>query len=242
MSGEMVTSLGNGFTNLILNEFVASRVGCKLVGFVEGDDGLFAGTGPVPKVSDYEEIGFTMKMAKRDSVLEASFCGIVCGQDYVNVIDPIKNLVKFGWTHSAQMHSKKRKVQMGLLRAKAYSLYYEAPQCPLTSVFAKRVLELTKGVKPIFDTEYRTVEIMKGIEPDVLHYFGPITPISRELVQHRYEIPVCTQIALEKKFEKMNLGMLHLPELEPMFPSDWVDNWVLRVREQGASGPMGFYI
>ena len=61
MSGDMCTSLGNGFTNLMLARFIVHEKGGKLEGFVEGDDGLFC-TDVELDSGDYAKLGFTIKI------------------------------------------------------------------------------------------------------------------------------------------------------------------------------------
>ena len=63
MSGEMSTSLGNGFSNLMVMLLVAKLKGCSDVeGVVEGDDGLFTLKGAAPEQADFAELGFLIKL------------------------------------------------------------------------------------------------------------------------------------------------------------------------------------
>jgi len=78
MSGEMNTSLGNGFSNLLLMLFVLNEKGCTdISGVVEGDDGLFVFNGPVPSSSDFLSLGMEIKLDEHRKYNEASFCGVV---------------------------------------------------------------------------------------------------------------------------------------------------------------------
>jgi len=64
-SGEMDTSLSNGFSNLMLWLFASYEKGCpedKIKGYVEGDDGLFNNSGPTPDEDDFLKLGFTIKI------------------------------------------------------------------------------------------------------------------------------------------------------------------------------------
>ena len=88
MSGEMNTSLGNGFANLMLFEFACHKVGSECVGVVEGDDGLFRVNGPIPPSNLFESLGFTIKAVTHERLETASFCGMVFDvEDRVNVSD-----------------------------------------------------------------------------------------------------------------------------------------------------------
>jgi len=62
MSGEMCTSLGNGFSNLMFFLFLCWRKGSRCTGVVEGDDGLFRVDGPAPTASDFRDLGLVIKM------------------------------------------------------------------------------------------------------------------------------------------------------------------------------------
>jgi len=143
MSGEMCTSLGNGFTNLMLMMYMCKVRGGTCTGVVEGDDGLFVNSVEL-KSSDFKKIGWDIKLKNVTDLLSASFCGIVMSPSLHPLTDPRKVLLNFGWTHSALMHGG-RKVLMGLLRAKALSLAYEHPNCPILWALAKRYIDLTEG-------------------------------------------------------------------------------------------------
>ena len=80
MSGEMNTSLGNGFSNLMFMAFVCEKLGLNCNGVVEGDDGLFAFNGNTPSASDFTKYGFNIKLDVHSEISTASFCG--------NVFDP----------------------------------------------------------------------------------------------------------------------------------------------------------
>jgi len=122
MSGDMCTSLGNGFTNLMIMNYVCSKLGSKCTGVVEGDDGLFVVEGRVPTVEDFSPVGFELKLAERLTPAESHFCGMIYAEGtYENIIDPSALLCKFGWSTSQQRMGGER-TRLGLLRAKALSL------------------------------------------------------------------------------------------------------------------------
>ena len=72
MSGDCNTSLGNGFANLMLMSFNAKKQGLLFDGFVEGDDGLFAFSGPV-KFDIINDLGFTLKLEPHNTLYSTSF-------------------------------------------------------------------------------------------------------------------------------------------------------------------------
>lgn len=146
MSGDMCTSLGNGFTNLMLALYLVHKKGGTLEGFVEGDDGLFA-TDVELTAADYEKLGFTIKIEEVTDPREASFCGMVFAENEI-IREPRRFLMGFGWTQS-YIHAGTR-IMDQLLRAKALSTAYETPQCPIVGAMARYALSATRSVRPRF--------------------------------------------------------------------------------------------
>lgn len=148
MSGDMITSLGNGITNLMATAFVLSRKGLKFGSypiFVEGDDGLFAA--PIDlklDSSDYKDLGFDVKLISSPTPSLGCFCGMVYTdtEPFRLIKDPMKTLLNFGWTDQSVTTIKKKNK---LLVAKAYSLLCELPNCPIVPSLALRVLKNHKG-------------------------------------------------------------------------------------------------
>jgi len=147
MSGDMCTSLGNGWTNLMLVKYIVHLKHGEVDGFVEGDDGLFASTVPLT-IQDYADCGFSIKIIEVDDPCSASFCGMIFSESGQIIRDPVRFLCKFGWTHSDINAGPK--VMNGLLRAKALSTLYETPHCPIVSVIAHVALGRTRNFSPRF--------------------------------------------------------------------------------------------
>lgn len=144
MSGEMCTSLGNGFSNMIFARFVAHESGTDIIGVVEGDDGLFACNGPLNEKL-FEEIGLRIKLESHDELTRASFCGIVCDVESRQVVtDPRAILADFGWIDSRYAKCSERK-RRELLKVKALSLAYEYPNCPVISELAYSTLRILRA-------------------------------------------------------------------------------------------------
>lgn len=163
MSGDMCTSLGNGFTNLMLAKFLAAEQGKELAGFVEGDDGLFV-TEATLTAEAYQQLGFSIKIVELGDPCKASFCGMVFAESGEIIKDPVKFLSTFGWTHS--FINAGAAVMDQLLRAKALSAIYEAPQCPILGQLARCALEKTRGVIPRFvDDGYHRAPDEVKLEP-----------------------------------------------------------------------------
>jgi len=200
MSGDMCTSLGNGFTNLMLAKYIAHEKGGELTGFVEGDDGIFA-TDVQLTAKDYEDLGFTIKIETVDDPCTASFCGMIFAESGEIIRDPRKSFQTFGWSHSF--------IQAGpvimdqLLRAKALSSVYETPQCPIVGVLARQALNETRSVHPRFVSDgYHVL-------PDVINIpeFEP-SHDTRLLFERCYGISISQQLLAERMIEEGNLGAL----------------------------------
>lgn len=189
MSGDMCTSLGNGFTNKMLAEFIVHCKGGTIDGLVEGDDGLFSSTVPLTS-EDYLKLGFTIKIEQVDDPRQASFCGLIFTESGQIVRDPFKFLSGFGWTSS--FISAGTGIMMQLLRAKALSAVYETPHCPIIGVLARRALDVTRGCAPRFvDDGYHTPH-----DESSLVEFSPCSA-TRELFALKFGISVETQLMCE---------------------------------------------
>jgi hypothetical protein len=219
MSGEMCTSLGNGFTNLMVFLFIAQEVGCRVVcGFVEGDDGLFAVSGKPPQMKDFVRLGFEVKSDVHEEWTSAAFCGMTMAvedNDFVVTRDPLKLLVKTGLTDCAGFRSNPLKLR-GLLRAKAYSMAYEMPGCPIAGALGRYIERVTRDTKPDFrDTGWGKEGAQTLSERKMLNSLNtPVPWCARAVVSSRYHLPVRDQLAIEKYLDnKSNLSPLDSPEI-----------------------------
>jgi hypothetical protein len=241
MTGEMNTSLGNGWTNLCLMLYVLEQSGYDIwtdvFNFplrIEGDDGLTR-TDPVVKMKDYlfYELGFKVKIDYFEKINLASFCGNVFDpEDLVIIPDIRKVLASFGWTRARYARSKKAK-HKALLRAKAFSLLYEYPGCPVLQSLATKTLELTKGFRAKFDikNDYER-QFFHQMMTDIKQKYGsnslPIREVPRNtrlLVEELYSIPINVQLELEAYFHSLTeIGPLDHPYLSMILPSLWFES------------------
>lgn len=237
MTGEMNTSLGNGWTNLCLMLYVLEQSGydiwTDLMNFpisVEGDDGLTR-VDPVKKMKDeiFKELGFVVKIDYFPKVSLASFCGNVFDPDDLVIIPDIrKALASFGWSRARYRFSKFSK-KISLLRAKAFSLLYEYPGCPILQSLAVKTLDLTKGyrMKPDIKNDYERYFFNQMICYVKEHYGGklPIREVpknTRLLVEELYNIPIHVQLTLEEYFDNLTtIEPLSHPFLEMIMPQLW---------------------
>jgi hypothetical protein len=218
MSGEMCTSLGNGFTNLMLTLFLCEEKGYEYDGFVEGDDAVFALHHPTlePRLTaaDYANLGFSIKLKQVPDPCYGSFCGLVCGESGQIIRDPLRFCQKFGWTTSF-LHAGPA-IMDQLLRAKALSAVYESPHCPIVSVLAREALRFTDGVNPRFvDDGFHTIPSDVSKLPE----FAPTTE-TRLLFEHMFAISVDTQLLIEEKFRQGDFDVAHLMAPSPGFVGD----------------------
>lgn len=234
-SGEMNTSLGNSFANLMTIKYVCSKYpACKsAISVVEGDDSLTVVTGKMPPVEVFKQFGLRIKIGTHKDLCRASFCGMVFDEDErTNVTDPREVLATFGWTSARYMRSKKS-VQMTLLRCKALSLAYQYPSCPILSALAKRVLFLTRSHETEnfvnkqgkFLYNQYDIEIMKMAElrnKQKKLIFADPGPKTRNLVEELYGITVAQQLEIENYFDSMmEIGPLDHQTILDIMPSEW---------------------
>lgn len=217
MSGDMVTSLGNSFTNLMMMRFVCHQLRSRTDGFVEGDDGIFSVVGRVPSPTLFSRLGFNIKMKLVGSLAEAEFCGLIFdGVAQEVVLDPCYALSRIGWTTSDQRFGG-RNLMCGLQRAKAFSLLYEAPGSPITSALGQALLRVTSGYKATRETiggktdwwDDQVVQSSSLIKLDPLVQTivdrGPLLA-SRLLCERKFGISVSAQLTIEARIKELTLG------------------------------------
>lgn len=230
MSGEMCTSLGNGFSNLMLMLFALHDNGCTHVaGVVEGDDALFAYRGRPPDGEYFRDLGFNIKLEYHDELNTASFCGLVFDiEDLVNVTDVRQVLLNFGWTTRAYVLSN-RGTRMMLLRAKGFSLAYEYRGCPILGALARYALRVTRTFSKQklhrYVTESKNInEYERGTLLEAIKIYPivanmPVPTNTRYLVERLYGVTVETQIAIEKYLDSLTkLQPLRLPAIYDIMP------------------------
>jgi hypothetical protein len=191
MSGDMNTSLGNGFTNLMLIEFFLQDVAHDVL--VEGDDGLIVSDGDLSEL-EYEKAGFSIKIDHFTCVGEASFCGLVFGDSGQVIKDPYKFLMGAGWTEHLLNAGDDKLWE--LVVAKAMSCLAETPHCPIVAAWALSALShAPAGVKPRwFEDGYH------GKPTSIDYSFAP-TDDTRLLFEKKYNISVSLQLQCERLIE-----------------------------------------
>lgn len=235
MSGEMNTSLGNGFANLMLFEFACHELGSECVGVVEGDDGLFRVNGPVPTEEQFAEMGLTIKMVEHPNIETASFCGLVFDiQDRVNVTDVREVLINFGWSGTRHVRFS-RKRQMELLRSKSLSYLHQYPGCPIIQSLAMYGLRVTKHIdmerllrKNRWMSQWERDELVQALGRAVAR---PVPDRTRALVATLYKIPEWVQKEIEDYLDSLTeISQLHHWSFDLFLQGDcrtYYDNYVV---------------
>jgi hypothetical protein len=234
MSGEMCTSLGNGFSNLMFMLFMAKQKGCTDVkGVVEGDDGLFTMNGDPPTSEDFARLGLIIKMETHLHLSTASFCGIVFDEDdLLNITDPRTVLVNFGWGSRIYAGSHNKKILSALLRCKALSLAYSYPGCPILGALAKMALRVTEGItnRDIVHLVVNRRQAMNDWQREWTLALMKKHPVfqdpplnTRFLMEKLYGILVEDQIAIEKHFDSINeLGPINFGLIDLYMRDCWL--------------------
>jgi hypothetical protein len=242
MSGEMCTSLGNGFTNLMVMMFVAQQVGATgLKGVVEGDDGLFSYYGPVIDRTVFARLGFDIDIVPCVPN-EASFCGNIFATDTGAVItDPYYTMATAGWSFSAVGQSWKTVAL--LTYAKGMSMMFGYPGCPILPQLGARMMRtaLEAGQcskQQMTDTVDKFMNNSRLVNSYELERYNlnkgdtsviAVSHSTRVLFEKMYYISIPDQLRIESALSADNgwyddATLMQLWLDDPIH-SGWVDNW-----------------
>lgn len=203
MSGDMCTSLGNTFSNLILSSLVCEDSGVELRGLFEGDDGLIFSQVPL-KFGVVNSLGFDVKLVTSVDPGALSFCGIMADMEQLTCLGSIRRyILSFGWVSGQYVQNSKHDLEM--LRARAMSLAWSFPGCPILKSMAKYLLRMTDGLEPWYVGEnwwakqMRVMNCPDGrLDPVVIAQLDmPIPPRTRMLYEQFYNIPPSVQLLCE---------------------------------------------
>jgi hypothetical protein len=215
MSGEMDTSLSNSFANLMVFLFVAQKSDARVEVVVEGDDGLAAVLAGEIEPKYFLHLGLEIKIQFHEQLSSASFCGLIFDEeDLINITDPIKVLLNFGWL-SARYAGARHSKLLSLLRVKAMSCAVQYPGCPIIEALAVSVLRMTSGheIRPFLTlgSEYERERKagLAAVDWANRSFIAP-PPRTRALMELVFKIPVGVQVSVERYL----LGLEHVCELE----------------------------
>jgi len=246
MSGEMNTSLGNGFSNLVLANYLVwcKDPNAKLKGFFEGDDALFTvhPKAATPTAADYQRLGCNMKEVMKFTDLgEASFCGMLFhpeDPDLTVVTNPLKVLAKTGWGSRKYVNANSR-TKNALLRNKGYSVAHCYRGCPILDSFGAYLLRVTYEDKEkeehlVNNSSWWERNQLRVNRTEVSHLGKTPHRLTRELVERLYGIDEGTQLAVENYLD--NLTELVPLEIEllnwPKVWTDYYDNYTMKYADK----------
>lgn len=233
MTGEMTTSLGNGFTNLMLVLFLFQMKGAQNVtGVVEGDDGLFGFTGPSLTVEDFAVLGVRAKVAVKQDLASCTFCSTAFNvPDNVNIVDPLKALLRCGWVHTKYLWSSNQ-TMVALVRARGMSLAYSNPGCPIVQELGWALIRMSEGVsyykvlKVInkMADQYEQARFKQALNAE-LRRREPTT-LSRLMCEEVFGVPVETQIKMERYLATLStLGPIQHSSVDDYMEKGWQECW-----------------
>jgi len=237
MSGEMCTSLGNSFANLMIFLFVCSKGGIEeeaIAGFVEGDDGLFRFEHH-QSVDDslFTKLGLTIKIQKFDDLYRASFCGLIFDPTTkIIVTDPREVIADFGWSSPFYVNCNGVRLRE-LLCAKSWSFAYQYPGCPIIQSLAQYGLRMTRHIdlrRYIEKCDQHGVnawerEQLIGALEGGPNPARPVPHGARLLVEEEFGIPVHEQLRIEAILDaKSDLTPIDIGDPE-FIPQVWKDNF-----------------
>jgi len=203
MSGEMWTSLGNGFSNFIMFYFEASERGITIKGLVEGDDGVFSSVEKFIDNEVIESFGFRIKIEYRTKINDTCFCGNLFDEEEEQLIISPEQISRFMWTCQRKYMNCNERVAHELLKSKAMSLYVLGKHTPIASWLSFKCQQILKESKTRSDgTNYwwerKTEELAKT------ETFVPptITMKARMLYADKFRIGISEQLEIESMLKK----------------------------------------
>jgi len=242
MTGEMNTSLGNGFANLMCLLFIAHKSNAGAVAcIVEGDDSLFRVAKPDAfDESLYLKIGFTIKLEKHIDLNTASFCGNVFDPtDLIIITDIMDALNNVAWLPRRYVRSRSLMVRR-LLRSRALSLLYEYSGCPVLQAYALYILRCTSGIN-LGNLRTNNTYIQEQ-ETEMLLFieqYGLKSLIkepgfrTRMLVEQKYGISVEHQLKMENYLNDLTvIQEIDHPIFELYYTQSMIDYYTNYVRDQ----------
>lgn len=234
MSGEMNTSVSNGFMNLLLTHFLLEEAGNKNYdSVIEGDDSLNYYDVRPPTSEEYREMGANIKIEYPDNISEASFCGqIFDPSDMDNVVNPLEALVTFGWVKNQYMFANAKTLK-SLLRCKALSLLYQYSGCPILRETALYGLRVTQDISQadVMKTidkmkmsmyERERIEMLFETSNEEMVFTNTVKDNTRNLVSRKFGIPVELQLQYENYIRNQTtLAPIVFPEFLHHMPQTW---------------------
>lgn len=241
MSGEMNTSLGNGFTTHVVAKFIVDRLyGRDCIILQEGDDTIFCSPGPLDEEL-FEKLGLEVKLERVTDVSRGQFCQLIFDEsDRTVVRDPIPYVVGFSWIEGK--HATTTKHDEFMLVARAMSCLAQYPGHPVLQEFASYILRCVdyKAESVVayversrdLDTYQREVYLRAAVNFDkVLSRRRPVTMATRIVVEEQFGLGVEHQLLFERYFQSCNsIKPIPVELFGDLGHSSWAECWKLYVR------------
>lgn len=214
MSGDMWTSLSNGFSNYCLVKYYlkkeSERIGLEIPYdfVVEGDDGFIATGVELPNIQDdARALGFQLKCERKLDKNDLSFCGI-CEFEGKLVPDINRYLSHYGQCCDQQIirafqsrSNRSKRLIKNWIHSKALSLLAVSRGIPVLQAIAQQQLRLGGHLDPRYidwwENEFYDFSNIQSMKAE------PITDSMREFVAKRFKIPIELQLQIEREARSM---------------------------------------
>lgn len=206
MSGDMWTSLANGFSNKMMVLFMADQAKANVKFLVEGDDGFIASNKELD-LTIADKLGFKLKSEVYRHPNQVAFCSLrTCGDTLVpNISGTLKKygkLIDPQITHGMRIGSKRvYKRIRDIAKSKALSLLATSPGIPILQPLAIQQLSLLQDAhvrQEHFDWWERHFFNMSDAKAK------PITLQTRKYVERVFHITVEQQLEIEQGIRSCN--------------------------------------
>jgi len=213
MSGDMSTSLGNTFMNLVLCHVIHHHATGTYDGFrgvCEGDDALFC----VPP-GDWENLnmepyGFVLKVEQYDDLHTAGFCQLKWSPTTLSRCrDPLLVMAKSCVSINCPL-SASDKLIAEYARAKAFSIIAETPRCPILNALANSILNLLGPGYARFNVDAWHAEKYAKRDPNfsapngvyrtfVERFDDTVDETLRPIIESEYGVTIEQQMLIEER-------------------------------------------
>jgi hypothetical protein len=231
-SGDMQTAFGNWLVNRLVQLHILWKLGHRdFFNTCEGDDCISSSNfGLFPSSEDYARYGFNAKTFIHPDLYRHSFCGAVYSPDGDALTDPLKVLLKIGWT-DPRYRNASEKIKNRLLVSKALSYGYQYPYCPVVRPIVEWIFRVLPNTIPKFDDVYGKSDPRLSYlseDPSIVDFQRqfPLRSLEqgRHVVEEVFNVLEEHQVIIEKYFNsKSDLLPFSFPFLD--IPADWLDFW-----------------
>lgn len=229
MSGEMNTSLGNGFSNLMFLLYACHKYKLSYSGpIIEGDDALIGLNDRIPQ-EYYDSMGLNVKLEFVSDISKGSFCGLVYDPvELINIREPIETLCTTPWVTRKYVMCN-IKTYYSLLRSKALSLMFEYPGCPIVYKYGRKIFDLLHEyeIKLKYEDSYKFDRDLKAFKAYTENKLPHVEtgPRTRLLMEEVFKISVSDQLRIEKEIDDMTISDMNIPSVLSLVPDCWIQNF-----------------